>query len=127
MSPVTAHERPVVPDPRPVVVEDAGRHLLEGGRCRACAHALVLLRPRCPRCRAEVAPERFGPGGTVWAVTVVHVAAREDDEIPYTMAYVDLDDGPRVLVRLDELTPVGARAELRAPTAAGDPAAEVVR
>jgi hypothetical protein len=117
-----------VADPRPVVVEEDGRHLLAGGHCLVSGHALVRPVPRCPRCRGEVAPARFGPDGVVWAVTVVHVPAHEGDAVPYTLAYVDLDAGPRLLVRLDEsLAParVGARVRLTASSAAGDPAAEV--
>ena len=116
-------------DPRPVIVEEDGRHLLAGGRCLPNGHALARPLPRCPRCRGEVAPGRFGPDGAVWAVTVVHVPAHEGDEVPYTLAYVDLDAGPRLLVRLDEsLAPaqVGARVRLTASRAAGDPAAEVL-
>ena len=65
----------------------------------------------------------------MWAVTVVHVPAREGDEVPYTLAFVDLDAGPRLLARLDEtLAParVGARVRLTSSSAAGDPVAEVV-
>ena len=118
-----------VADPRPVVVEEEGRHLLAGGRCLPKGHALARPLPRCPRCRGEVVAARFGPDGAVWAVTVVHVPAREGDEVPYTLAFVDLDAGPRLLARLDEtLAParVGARVRLTSSSAAGDPVAEVV-
>ena len=118
-----------VADPRPVVVEEDGRHLLAGGRCLPNGHALVRSLPRCPRCRGEVAPARFGPDGAVWAVTIVHVPGQEGEEVPYTLAYVDLDAGPRLLVRLDEsLAPaqVDARVRLTASSTAGDPTAEVL-
>ena len=66
----------------------------------------------------------FGPGGTVWSSTVVRipVAGREP---PVALAYVDLDDGPRVLVHAPlapDAPAVGSRVVLVAPTAAGDPA-----
>ena len=111
-------QAPPLADPRPVIVDG----MLEGGRCVTCSHALLFARPRCPRCGGEVVPERFGPEGSVWAVTVVHVPSRPDEEVPYTLAYVDLDDGPRVLARLDAACPVGGRVRLTGP----GPAAEVL-
>jgi len=107
------------PDPRPRMTEAGG---LAGARCEACGYAVAFPRPRCPRCRGELAPAEFGPGGTVWASTVVHVPV-PGVEPPYGLAYVDLDDdGPRVLVHTggEAPLPVGARAELAAPDSLGN-------
>lgn len=124
---MTTTAGPLLADPRPLVVADGPDHLLAGVRCEACGHPCALRLARCVRCRGEVAPARFGPGGTVWAVTVVHVAGRPGDAVPYTLAYVDLDDGPRVLTRINgDGAQVGARVTLTAATGDGDPAAEVV-
>lgn len=123
---MTAAQAPrVVADPRPVVEAAAHGHLLVGGRCRSCGHALTRQLPRCPWCRGDVAAERFGPQGSVWAVTVLHVAAGDRD-VPYRLAYVDLDDGPRVLVHLLQYAAIGARVRLAPPTVTGDPAAEAL-
>jgi uncharacterized OB-fold protein len=123
---MTATEAPrLVADPRPRIVGDGDRHVLLGGRCTACGHAVSRPLPRCPWCRSEVEPVQFGPEGAVWAVTVLHVAAGGRD-VPDALAYVDLDDGPRLLVHLPERVPIAARVRLTAPTAAGDPAAEAV-
>jgi uncharacterized protein len=123
---MTATDTPrVLPDPRPGIVEQGGRHVLLGGRCVSCGHALARRTPRCPWCRSLVEPAAFGPDGAIWAVTVVHVATGERD-VPYTLAYLDLDDGPRLLVQLDRAAAVGDRAHLAAPTPGGDPAAEVL-
>jgi uncharacterized OB-fold protein len=116
-------------DPRPLVVEAGGAHLLAGASCVACGHALARAAPRCSRCRGPVEPARFGPDGSIWATTVVHVAAEPGDELPYTLAYVDLDDGPRILLRLDTGTDraaIGDRVRLTAPTPAGNPAGELI-
>lgn len=69
----------------------------------------------------------FGPTGTVWSFTTVHVAADSHDT-PYTLAYLDLDDGPRLMVELvgDASTArVGAPARLCPETSLGNPAAEL--
>ena len=113
------------PDPRPAIVEDGGRHLLAGGRCTACGHALLRAVPRCSRCRGTVEPARYGPEGRIWATTVVHIG----DDAPYALAYVDLDAGPRVLLRLrtgGAPAAIGDRVRLAAPTASGSATGEVV-
>lgn len=50
-------------------------------------------------------PARFGPGGVVWASTVVRITVG-DREPPYGLAYVNLDDGPRVLAHIAGTEPV---------------------
>jgi uncharacterized protein len=128
VSPAATRELTLPADPRPVIVADGDRHVLEGARCVACGHPLALRPPRCTRCGAETAPARFGPLGTIWSSTVVHVAARPGDALPYTLAYVDLDDGPRLLTHVGGEAGgahVGARVELAATAATGDPMVEL--
>lgn len=117
-------------DPRPVVVQEGGRHLVAGARCVACGHALARATPRCTRCRGPLQAERFGPEGVIWAATVVHIAAEPGGEVPYALAYVDLDAGPRLLVRLGtggRRPAIGDRVRLTAPTPDGNAAGELVR
>ncbi len=91
-------------DPRPLVEGD----VLLGARCGGCGHAHAVRVSRCTRCRAGgLEPARFGPDGTVWATTTLHVASSGARAAPYTLAYVDLDDGPRLLAH------VAARARER--------------
>ena len=42
--------------------------------------------------------------------------AAGDRDAPYTLAYVDLDDGPRLLVHLTERAAIGARVRLAEPS-----------
>jgi uncharacterized protein len=113
------------PDPRPRIVHDGGEYRLEGVRCRN-GHPLLARFHRCPRCGADVVPERFGPAGTVWSFTVMHVASSPAESVPYTIAYLDLEDGPRTLVRIAGAAPkVGDRARLVAPAPDGNAIAEV--
>lgn len=78
--------------------EDAEGARVPGLRCTGCGHPTAFWAPCCPVCRGEVKPAAFGPRGTVWSSTVVRVPVA-GLEPPYGLAYVDLDDGPRVLVR----------------------------
>jgi uncharacterized OB-fold protein len=99
-----------VADPRPRIVD--GR--VAGWRCGACGHAVAQESPWCPNCSAgALTPASFGPGGTVWAGTVVHLPVGHWKP-PFALASVDLDDGPRVLAHVTEtrVLPVGSRVRL---------------
>lgn len=85
--------KPLVPaDPRPTV---DGQHI-SGVQCEECGRASAFVDARCRRCQGAVRAAQFGLGGTVWASTTVHLTV-DHREPPFTVAYVDLDNGPRVL------------------------------
>lgn len=116
-------------DPRPEIHRTAeGDQVVVGRRCRACAEPVAYAWPRCPACGAEVEEARFGPRGTVWSSTVVRIAMPGHTP-PYSLAYVDLDDGPRVLAHVvgDEPASIGAAAWLVGTSDEGDLQVEVVR
>ncbi|HVW34089.1 MAG TPA: OB-fold domain-containing protein [Acidimicrobiia bacterium] len=93
-----AHGGPAVADPRPRLVDG----LVGGWRCQRCNHAVAQESPWCPVCSAApLQPATFGPGGTVWAGTLVHLPVGEWPP-PFGLASVDLDDGPRVLAHTTE-------------------------
>ncbi|HWL43690.1 MAG TPA: OB-fold domain-containing protein [Ilumatobacter sp.] len=127
----TIHERSA-DDPRPVLADDAAQWVVHGFRCTGCGYRLASLRPRCPVCRAALEPAVYGPGGVVWAATVLR-AGVPDRETPFGLAYVDLDDGPRVLCHLEHaavdvpvVAPVpGTRVELSGLTEHDDPQARL--
>jgi uncharacterized protein len=88
------------PDPRPRAVADSDGVLhISGSRCTSCRHPMIVQSPRCSRCLSAVAVDRFGPTGTVWSSTVVRIAVPGRTP-PYTLAYVDLNDGPRILAEV---------------------------
>lgn len=99
-----------VADPRLRVADG----LVQGTRCSACRLAIAQDAPWCPRCgSAELKPEAFGPEGVVWASTVVHLPVGRRRP-PFGIAYVDLDDGPRVLTHLNapEVLAAGSRVRI---------------
>ena len=110
-------------DPRPSLVSLNGVYRLEGARCSACGTPTVELSPRCPICgRDSLKAAFFGPGATVFSATTLHlgVAGRTP---PLTFAYVDVDDGPRILVHVDLQVPPppGSRVRFADLTVDGDP------
>ena len=117
-------------EPRPVVEDAPEGPVLSGVRCRACEHPVAVRVPRCPRCSGETESASFGPDGVLWSTTTFYVSSGER-EAPYTLGYVDLDHGPRLLAHVDdgpELEPaVAERVRLTGRTPVGDPLVELVR
>lgn len=79
--------------------------------CRGCATLWALPRERCPRCGgSDVTRVQASGRGRVFASTLVHRTADEAFRplVPYWIALVDLEEGPRVMGHLDQAAPIGA-------------------
>lgn len=114
----------VVDDPRPAFADgpDGG---VAGWRCTACRHPVAQLVLCCPVCRGPVAPSTFAATGEVWASTCLRVRVPGRTP-PFAVAYLVLDDGPRVLVHTpgEQPQPPGSRARVTGITESGDLVAE---
>jgi uncharacterized OB-fold protein len=102
---------------------DEGPRLL-GSRCRGCGAVYfpkdsVCHNPDCDDPSTEDAC--FGPQGRIWSCAVQNYAppppvVTEDPYEPYAVGVIDLDDGLRVMGRIDIDDPmqvqVGGRVEL---------------
>lgn len=111
-----------VADSRPVLDGDA----IVGVRCTVCRYPVAQNGiPWCPSCYGPVEPARFATTGAAWTSTVVGIPVGERRP-PFGLAYLDLDDGPRVLVHLasPEVVPLKARLRITGIDA-GDLVAEV--
>jgi uncharacterized OB-fold protein len=104
-----------VADPRPVFDEGGGdSDAVLGVRCTACRYPAAQQGiPWCPVCYESVEPARFAPTGSAWSSTVVAIPVGSRRP-PFGIAYLDLDDGPRVFVHLAEpaVLPLGARLRI---------------
>jgi uncharacterized OB-fold protein len=128
---VSPDEAPRPPKPRPAPQPDfdsapywsAARegHLVVQ-RCQVCANAQLYGRALCTRCgSAEVVWEPASGRGSVYSYTVIRQQYLRPfrDMVPYVVALVDLEEGPRVMTNIvgcepDEVTigmPVTARFE----------------
>jgi uncharacterized OB-fold protein len=72
--------------------------------------------PTCPYCGARGASEQHAVGrGSVYSwVQVVHsLDERFADEVPYTVAVVELEEGPRIAARVEGEVDFGSAVEAR--------------
>lgn len=91
-----------------------GRFLIQ--RCDACAGHIYFPREVCPHCGSDqvqfVQPSGWG---TVYATTTVRRKAAEGGD--YNLSVVDLDEGPRLMSRIDNLpseaVKIGQRVQAR--------------
>jgi uncharacterized OB-fold protein len=88
--------------------EACARRELVLQRCGACGALRYYPRALCPKCLSSEAEYRRMSGrGRVYTFTVTHQnqAAGFRDELPYVMAYVQLDEGPRILTNIVHTDP----------------------
>ena len=72
-------------------------------RCDACTALRWPPLPGCPECHSRATTwVDVAPKGTIWSFVVYHRAfhASLREQIPYTVAMVELDDGPYLVGRL---------------------------
>ena len=87
------------------------RYNLVGTYCATCGEYYFPPRTVCPDCRRDGKIEEYPFKGTgkVVAHTVIHaVSERHSGQVPYVLAIIELDEGPRltgqiVNVKLDDV------------------------
>ena len=99
---------------------DEGRFLIQ--RCAACARHVYFPRELCPHCGAhDLAWVETSGGGTVHAVTTVRRKADAGGDL--NVSLVDLDEGVRMMSRVEGVAPaevrIGQRVRARVAQAGG--------
>jgi uncharacterized protein len=118
-------EAPSLPTPSPTETSDTsdfwraareGRLLIR--RCRNCRSAIWYPRPICPFCHSSNTGWEEASGlGTIYSFTIIRRATDSfKDAVPYVLAYVELDEGPRIMTNvvdeeIDEVE-IGQRVEV---------------
>lgn len=98
--------------------EGVAEHKISFQRCSDCSSAFFPPQRFCARCSSEnLVWEESQGQGAVYSYTTVYKGAPQEfaDEVPYTVAIVELDEGYRMTSRLvgrdaDDYT-VGERVE----------------
>jgi uncharacterized OB-fold protein len=108
------------PLPRPTAVSRefwaaARRHELRVQRCRACGQHIFYPRVFCPACLSDgLEWVNVSGRGRVYSFTVVrramHPAFRPD--VPYVLAIVELEEGPRLTTNIVGCDPLDVRVDM---------------
>lgn len=82
-----------------------GAVMLKGSRCRSSGSLAFPARRVCLDTGAtDMEPVLFGPRGSLYSFSTVHVSSSRPT--PYSLGYVDFDNGVRVLAQVE--IPAGA-------------------
>lgn len=106
----------------PVVTEEnapywlsAREHALKLPYCMACERAFYPVQHRCPRCLGERLEWRPVSGrARVYSWIVVHQVYDQSfaDRVPYVVAVVELEEGPRMVTNIVNVPPQDVRGGL---------------
>jgi uncharacterized OB-fold protein len=92
-------------------ISDFAVHLkdgrLMGSRCKGCGYQTFPPRADCPQCMAgEFEYTEYAGKGEIYTYTVIEAAPTGfEDEVPYTVAVVDLEEGGRLVGWLGDTIP----------------------
>jgi uncharacterized OB-fold protein len=86
-------------------------------RCAACARHFFYPRVVCPNCgSSEIAWVRASGRATLYSYVISHHPAPGfDDDVPYVISIVTLEEGPRMLTNLVDVAPDPALLVLDMP------------
>jgi uncharacterized protein len=109
-------ERPPKPRPAPIPDHDSavywqglhdGKLLIQ--KCRDCGEFQLYPRDRCLACRGPVDFVEASGRGRIYSFTVIrqNYSRPFRDWIPYVVALVDLEEGPRLMTNLIDCDPEG--------------------
>jgi uncharacterized protein len=115
---MSAYAKPipaVTPELQPFF-DAARRHELVVQRCRSCGASRFPARPMCARClsgEAEWVP--VSGRGEVFSYNVMHQVYHPAfaAEVPYAVVLIKLDEGPKMISNLIEISPEDIRIGMR--------------
>jgi uncharacterized OB-fold protein len=95
--------------------EATKRHELQIQRCKACGHRWFPPASRCPQCLSS--DHEWAPAsgrGKVWSWIVMwqRYFPAFEDRIPYNVAYVELEEGPRLMTNIVDCDESDLRCDL---------------
>ncbi|OBG57611.1 MULTISPECIES: Zn-ribbon domain-containing OB-fold protein [unclassified Mycobacterium] len=111
---MTAPDRPTIDTDGQAWWAAAQDRRLTVNRCRSCGRASLYPRPFCPHCwceDVELAPATGRARLYTWSV-IHQNAAPFDAHVPYVLAMVDLEEGPRLMTVVEDCAIEDLRADM---------------
>ena len=91
----------------------ATRRQLVLQHCRQCDHYQFYGRPFCLHCESDIQWVEVPGTGTVYSMTTVRRQLLPEPPVPYIVAVVELDEGPRMLTNIEgEGVQIGDRVQV---------------
>jgi uncharacterized OB-fold protein len=86
-------------------------------RCRSCQQAYFFPRPFCPTCSSQDVEWFTASGrGRLYSYVIVHRGAPGfQDAVPYVIAVVELEEGPRMMTNITGVEPTPENLPLDLP------------
>lgn len=94
---------PVIDDQSRPYWQAARAHEIRLPKCADCGHVRAQFERWCPRCGCEQSTwEKMSGRGRVWSFCTFHrpYFPAFEPEIPYNVAMVQLDEGPRLITNI---------------------------
>ena len=93
------------------------RHELMLPKCKACGQLHFFPRPFCPHCFSwDLEWVRCSGKGKLYSYVINHRPAPGfEEEAPYVIAVVELDEGPRMLSNLIDIEPTPETVQVDMP------------
>ena len=93
------------------------RHQLSLPKCKACGQLHYFPRPFCPHCFSwDLEWVRCSGKGKLYSYVINHRPAPGfEEEAPYVIAVVELDEGPRMLSNLIDIEPTPEAVQVDMP------------
>lgn len=91
------------------------RYRLQASRCLDCESLYFPPRQICSKCRGtSLEPHHLSGRGSIYSFTTVYQAPEGfEQNVPYVVALIDLDEGPRITAQLTDVDP--ERVEIGMP------------
>ncbi|RLF41627.1 MAG: transcriptional regulator [Thermoplasmata archaeon] len=94
------------------------RYNIIGNKCTVCGRVFFPPRESCPYCRrkslGKMQKIQLSGKGKIVTYTIIHSATEDfEDQVPYPIAIVELDEGPRITAQIVDCKPEDVKIDMR--------------